>query len=40
MDMAGIWEEGTIGRGLRGHRDNQRRLFKLDNRTKMTKVSP
>jgi len=40
MDMASIWEEGTIGRGLRGHRDDQRRLLNLDNRPKMTKVRP
>ena len=37
IDLAGVWEEGTIGSMLRRHRDDQIRHFKPDNRSEMTK---
>ena len=37
IDLAGVWEEGTIGSMLRRHKDDQIRPFKPDNRSEMTK---
>ena len=37
IDLAGVWEEGTIGSMLRRHRYDQIRPFKPDNRSETTK---
>jgi len=38
MDVTGLWDERTICRGLRRHRDNQVWIFKSNDRLEMTKV--
>ena len=37
IDLAGVWEEGTIGSMLRRHRDDQIRSFRPVNGLEMTK---
>jgi len=38
MDVTGLWDERTICRGLRRHRDNQVWIFKSNDRLEVTKV--